>query len=74
MEAKRIYRRQEPDESSPIRSERQAASMLGCTPKHLSNLRSQGKGPAYCRVNGTIRYLVEDIIAWIRAGRVQPEG
>ena len=47
-------------------SERQAAAILGVTPRCLQNWRTQGGGPSYIRVgHRTVRYAPEDLTLWL---------
>ena len=39
----------------------------------LANQRSQGRGPAYLKIAGRVRYRRSDIEAFERAGRVEPQ-
>lgn len=34
--------------------------------------RARGRGPAFYRLGGKIRYALTDVEAWIQASRVQP--
>ncbi|HEY3489915.1 MAG TPA: helix-turn-helix domain-containing protein [Candidatus Deferrimicrobiaceae bacterium] len=58
----------------------QAAEFLNLSPKTLSNLRSQSRGPRYIvlrgagRIRGAIRYRHSDLQAWITDGIVTPSG
>ena len=49
---------------------REAATYSGFAESTLEKARIYGGGPAFCRVGRTIRYRVEDIDAWISAGRM----
>jgi len=50
--------------------ERDAAELLGVTPRFLQERRVDGRGPRFIRVSArAIRYRREDLDAWIR-GRV----
>lgn len=61
-------------------SPKEAARLLNVTPGALANWRSRGRGPAYCRVEGSgsqlyrIMYLVDDLRAYVAADRVVPGG
>lgn len=39
-------------------------------PKTLSNWRSEGRGPAYVKDGGCVRYRMSDVTAWLNAKRV----
>ena len=43
---------------------REAATFLGLSFRTLSKYRSQGKGPAYSKLGGRIRYTLEDLRQW----------
>jgi predicted DNA-binding transcriptional regulator AlpA len=43
---------------------------FGISEKTLANWRSQGRGPAYHKLGGKVRYAVADIEDWVRKGRV----
>jgi len=54
-------------------SEAQTAVLLGISLKTLRNLRTQGKGPAYCKsTRETTVYLVDDIRCYLLARRTEP--
>jgi predicted DNA-binding transcriptional regulator AlpA len=57
-------------------NEHEAAAILGLKRGTLSNWRSQGRGPAYSRLNGgrVIRYKLSDIEAFAARDRINPEG
>jgi hypothetical protein len=45
--------------------EREAADLIGLTPRFLQVRRQTGDGPPYCRVSSRcIRYRPEDLRAW----------
>lgn len=53
-------------------SEADAAQLLGYSPGHLKNMRTEGKGPPSFRVgvNGCrVSYRLLDIAGWIEASR-----
>ena len=49
---------------------KELAAYWGCTEGHLSNLRSQGRGPAWLRLGGSVVYAAEDVEAFEAARRV----
>ena len=54
---------------------KRAAEILGFSHRGLDNLRSRGLGPSYFRLNGrTVRYRLDDVIAWAERNRVELEG
>ena len=48
------------------------AAYLKVEPKTLTNWRYSGRGPAYVKDGGMVRYRREDIDAWIRDHTVHP--
>ncbi len=51
----------------------QAAEFLKQKPATLENWRSQGRGPKYYKPSGTVFYLKEDLIEWVKSGAVENE-
>lgn len=44
------------------------ARLIGWSPGHLANARSEGKGPPYYRIglgNSKISYRLDDVAAWV---------
>ena len=58
--------------ATPTLAERDSAVYIGFRPPALKAWRREGRGPAYIRVNRSIRYRVADLDAWLDAHRVQP--
>lgn len=56
-----------PDEQSDeLLTSKATAQLLGYAPGTLENLRAQGRGPKWMRINGrSIRYRRSDIDAWL---------
>lgn len=50
---------------------RLSESLDGITEKTLANWRCAGKGPAYFKVGGLVRYKLEDVEAWLELGRIE---
>ncbi len=48
------------------------ADYLKVEPKTLANWRYQGKGPAYLKNGGIVRYRLADVAAWIREHTIEP--
>jgi predicted DNA-binding transcriptional regulator AlpA len=46
------------------------AARLGCTRKHLENLRSRGVGPRPYKFGRLIRYCVPEVMAWVAEQRI----
>lgn len=51
-------------------SPREVAAAYGIAEKTLANWRSQGKGPAYHKLGGKVRYAAVDMEDWARESRV----
>ena len=58
----------------PTIDERTAAPYTGFTVAALRAWRQQGRGPAFIRVNRSIRYRISDLEDWLTAHRVTTEG
>ena len=50
----------------------QAAEVLNLSPGTLTLWRHRRKGPPFVRCGSAVRYLVEDLEAWLREQRVEP--
>ena len=48
---------------------RQAAAMVGLSPRTMEYYRTTGQGPAFFKLGGRVRYAVSDIERWVRARR-----
>ncbi|WP_051334340.1 hypothetical protein [Bradyrhizobium sp. Ai1a-2] len=48
-----------------------AAVYTGFGEGYLNKLRCTGGGPVYIKRNGTIRYDLDDLDAWLSAGKVR---
>jgi hypothetical protein len=46
-----------------------AATIIGVSPKTLANLRCSGKGPAFYKVGGRVRYDTAELESWMRSRR-----
>lgn len=51
-------------------SRKEAAAYLRLTPGTLANLHLTGRGPNYYRRGNTTYYLLDDLVAWIMAGKI----
>jgi len=51
-----------------------AARVIGLDHRTLEQWRYQGKGPPYLKVGRQVRYLREELDAWLQGRRVEPEG
>jgi predicted site-specific integrase-resolvase len=54
--------------------EKEAADSLGLKPPTMRRWRWAGKGPAYCRIGGAIRYRSQDLEAFIAKSEVPTNG
>ena len=52
--------------------EREVAKILGVSVQALRNRRFLGQPPAYVKFGRSVRYLLDDIIAWAESQRVTP--
>ena len=43
---------------------RQCAQLIGVSVGTLARWRGVGKGPNYCKLGNSIRYMLEDVIKW----------
>ena len=50
----------------------QAAEYIGRPVRTLDQWRYLGQGPAFLKLVGAVRYDLDDIHAWLDAGRVDP--
>ena len=48
---------------------RQAAAYLGLSTRTLDRYRVSGDGPVFLKFGGRVRYLCEDLDAWVRTRR-----
>ena len=54
-------------------STRQAAELLGVSPRTLERYRGSGEGPPYMKVGPRVRYARADLDAWMEEGRPPPK-
>lgn len=52
-----------------VLTEREAAAFLKVKPKTLKNWRIAGKGPNYSKLEGTVRYDLDEVASWFNAQR-----
>jgi hypothetical protein len=57
--------------AEPLWDSEDTARYLKVPSKTLSNWRYLGRGPAFIRVGGAVRYDPRDVIAWAEAQRVE---
>ena len=48
---------------------REAAGYLGLSTRTLDRYRVSGDGPVFLKFGGRVRYLLEDLDAWVRTRR-----
>ena len=48
---------------------KEVAKILGVSVRTLERWRYEGCGPRFCRVGGGVRYLEEDLLAFVEQGR-----
>jgi hypothetical protein len=58
--------------TAELLSEKEAAKRLLAKPMTLTKWRQRGRGPAYLKLSGKIRYRVDDVERFIEAARVVP--
>ena len=56
--------------NEPLQDESAVAKRLNCEVKTLQAWRCRGGGPKFCRVGRLVRYLPQDVEAWIESRRV----
>jgi hypothetical protein len=54
-----------PEQADARLDEKQAAKVLGVTPRALQPWRHRGGGPKFCKLGHRVRYRLTDIKAWI---------
>ena len=52
----------------------EAAKGLGMAPQTLINMRATGRGPAYVKIGGRVRYRLKDLEEYLEARKVVPAG
>jgi hypothetical protein len=53
-------------------TEKEAAKRLLARPMTLTKWRQRGRGPAYLKLSGKVRYRADDLERFIEASRVVP--
>jgi hypothetical protein len=51
----------------------EAAKIISSSPQTLRNWRHLGRGPAYSKRGRMVRYKVQDLIDFMKSGRIDPE-
>jgi hypothetical protein len=59
-------------DSNVLLTEAEAAKRLFAKPQTLNKWRTRGRGPAYLKLAGKVRYRAADLEAFIEASRVVP--
>lgn len=59
--------------AAALLNEEQAAAFLNMKKSTLQKQRHYGIGPKYIRLHRTIRYVQEDLQAWVDRHRIDPE-
>jgi hypothetical protein len=60
------------NQNEPSFTETSLAEKYGIKPQTWRKWRTRGRGPAFYRLGGKIRYSLSDVEAWIAANRVEP--
>jgi hypothetical protein len=55
-------------------TEKKVAEMIDIPVQTLRNKRCQGKGMPYSKIGRSVRYALNDVIAFMEAHRIQREG
>lgn len=64
-----------PANVKPYYSEAELADEWGMKKNTLAVWRCYGKGPAYCKIGGRVRYRRADVEAWLQSNtQLQPAG
>lgn len=51
----------------------EAAKIISASPQTMRAWRTQGRGPAYCKLGRMVRYKVSDLFDFMNSGRINPE-
>jgi excisionase family DNA binding protein len=62
----------EPRRPGRLLSTDEAAELLSVSARALRDWRDRERGPPYRRIGRLIRYHEGELLAWARAGRVEP--
>lgn len=60
------------EDARPQLNEAQAAARLGVKPASLRQMRRRGRGPAFFKINRSVRYDPADIAAYVGRRRFTP--
>lgn len=58
--------------NAPALDEGKAAEILGARKLTLTKWRQRGRGPVYYKIQGAVRYRLEDLQAWLNSCRIDP--
>ena len=58
----------------PLLTTAQAGEALGVNPRRLDYWRFVGRGPAYLKIEGAVRYKPSDLRDWLDAARRNARG
>jgi hypothetical protein len=58
--------------NAPALDEGKAAEILGARKLTLTKWRQRGVGPVYYKLNGAVRYRLEDLRAYLDSCRIDP--
>jgi excisionase family DNA binding protein len=53
-------------------SDKEVAKIIGFGLSTVRNMRSQGRGPAYSKTGRSVRYLFDDVVAYMEDKKIQP--
>jgi len=53
-------------QGSPLLTTKQAAYYLGISTRTLQKMRTDGRGPRYCKHGSYVRYRIDDLEAWLK--------
>jgi hypothetical protein len=54
--------------------EREVSKITGRALSTLRNDRYMGRGFPYCKIGKSVRYLLDDVLAYVEAGRIKTTG
>lgn len=60
------------DDARPQLTEAEAAERLGVSAYSLNKMRQRGRGPAFFKINRSVRYDPADIAAYLGRRRISP--
>lgn len=58
--------------NAPGLDEKKAAEILGARALTLTKWRQRGRGPVYYKLNGAVRYRLEDLQTYLESCRIDP--